>query len=434
MRRDPFCDKPEAHHATGVPRQPACDESTPGARRTAPAPERNPPALPAPAVKRRRLWQLPAQAHDLLLGLSFEPGTLRALAEQALGRAFGARCALPGGEADVLYSVVLDLVQRNALSEALQAALQRRHAALLLRWRAWRTPEEVQRGWREALASPETDLGGALWALLTHPLGYTLETAALYEARSEVLARARRAAAATRGHAESERALAEHRSRTEALQLQLRTVQREHDLLRQAHEAELAALRGTLRRLSEAPAIEILEAEPASHAPLGRAQPAREPGARARAMPPSPVRADGAPSPAELPPSPEAAAPPADVAVPPAAAGMPRAPAPSPAVMAGRRLLCVGGMPGARHRYRAIAEAAGARFEYHDGGLEDSVARLDRQLASADIVVCHSGCLNHEAYRRVKGHCQRTDKPCIYLERPSLTHFARTLGLPAAER
>jgi len=410
MRRDSFCEEPEAGDAFGATQHPA--QSNAGARR-------------------RRLWQLPAQAHDLLLGLSFEPGTLRALAEQALGRVFGARCALPGGEADVLYSVVLDLVQRNALSETLQAALQRRHAAVLQRWRAWRTPGQVQGAWREALASPDTDVGGALWALLTHPLGATLETTALYEARAEVLARTRQAVAARQRHGDAERALAEHKSRTEALQLQLRTVQREHDLLRLAHEAELAALRGTLRRLDEAQAREILMGEPVVREAVTRERVTNEPVSNERAGPQPCGGADAARSPTTPPQALEASSR-AHAVAPTEASRTPHAPR-SPVAMAGRRLLCVGGMPGARHRYRAIAEAAGARFEYHDGGLEDSVARLDRQLASADIVVCHSGCLNHEAYRRVKGHCQRADKPCIYLERPSLTHFARTLGLAAAE-
>ena len=73
----------------------------------------------------------------------------------------------------------------------------------------------------------------------------------------------------------------------------------------------------------------------------------------------------------------------------------------------------------------------GARFAFHDGGIEDSVHRLDQQLCTADVVVCQAGCLNHEAYRRVKGHCRRLDKPCLYVERPSLSLFARTLGVAA---
>jgi hypothetical protein len=100
----------------------------------------------------------------------------------------------------------------------------------------------------------------------------------------------------------------------------------------------------------------------------------------------------------------------------------------APAI-SGQRVLCVGGMPGAQRRYQALVEAGGGRFAWHDGGLEDKVQRLDQQLQGADLVVCQAGCLNHEAYRRIKGHCKRLGKPCVYLQRPSLSGFARSLGL-----
>jgi hypothetical protein len=86
-------------------------------------------------------------------------------------------------------------------------------------------------------------------------------------------------------------------------------------------------------------------------------------------------------------------------------------------------------MPGAQSRYRELVETAGACFDFHDGGLEQGLHRLDRQLQAADLVVCQAGCLNHEAYRRVKAHCRLATKTCLFAERPSLAHFARTLGL-----
>jgi hypothetical protein len=105
-----------------------------------------------------------------------------------------------------------------------------------------------------------------------------------------------------------------------------------------------------------------------------------------------------------------------------------------PPAVQGRKVLCVGGIPSARQRFRAMLEAAGARFDYHDGGIEHSAARLESQLQAADVVVCHSGCLNHEAYQRIKGHCHRVGKPCVYLARPSISTFARELGLQGEGR
>ena len=42
-------------------------------------------------------------------------------------------------------------------------------------------------------------------------------------------------------------------------------------------------------------------------------------------------------------------------------------------------------------------------------------ARL--QLAAADLLVCQAGRLNHNAYARVKAHCKRSGKPCVYLDK-----------------
>jgi hypothetical protein len=79
-------------------------------------------------------------------------------------------------------------------------------------------------------------------------------------------------------------------------------------------------------------------------------------------------------------------------------------------------------------RYRAIVESRGARFVHHDGGIEDGAHRLQAQLVAADLVICQAGCINHEAYRRIKRHCKRDNKPCRYLQRPSLSQFAACLG------
>ena len=90
-----------------------------------------------------------------------------------------------------------------------------------------------------------------------------------------------------------------------------------------------------------------------------------------------------------------------------------------------------GGRRSALQRYRAVVEARGGRFLHHDGGIEDSVQRLNHQLQAADLVVGQAGCLNHEAYQSVKTQCKRNGKTCLYLERPSVSRFARSLGVAA---
>ena len=136
---------------------------------------------PTPPRKRRRLWDLPTQAHELLLALSFTPELLRKTVANALGRAHKGVCLLRGGDVDVLYSVVHDMATRNALSEALHKKLDERHALALRRMAALRQPAQLQTAWAQALCCD--DLAASLWALLTHPLGAALEGSALYDAR-----------------------------------------------------------------------------------------------------------------------------------------------------------------------------------------------------------------------------------------------------------
>jgi len=91
-------------------------------------------------------------------------------------------------------------------------------------------------------------------------------------------------------------------------------------------------------------------------------------------------------------------------------------------------VLCVGGRSGQVPLYRRWVERHGGRFAHHDGGIEDNAHRLDAQLAAADLVVCQAGCLNHNAYARVKEHCKRSGKPCVYLDKPGASSFVRALA------
>lgn len=101
-------------------------------------------------------------------------------------------------------------------------------------------------------------------------------------------------------------------------------------------------------------------------------------------------------------------------------------------------MLCVGGRPASVPAYRELEEA-GARFLHHDGGEQDKVALLDASLAAADLVICQTGCISHDAYWRVKDHCNRTGKPCVFVEQPSRSSLQRALtrlapGEPQAPR
>jgi hypothetical protein len=115
----------------------------------------------------------------------------------------------------------------------------------------------------------------------------------------------------------------------------------------------------------------------------------------------------------------------------PSAAPVPPAPA---AALANRAVLCVGGRTAQIPAYRHLIEDGGARFLHHDGGAEESVVRLESTLAAADLVICQTGCVSHDAYWRVKEHCKRTGKPCVFVDQPSRSGLARALAALVSAR
>ncbi len=114
-----------------------------------------------------------------------------------------------------------------------------------------------------------------------------------------------------------------------------------------------------------------------------------------------------------------------------------RAALPSPAQaavsLADRCVLCVGGLTGARNHYRAEIEIRAGRFLHHDGGREDNLHRLTPMLAAADIVVCASGNISHNAYHLVKSTCKKLGKPCVLVKGTGIASFLDGLGHLAAE-
>lgn len=92
-------------------------------------------------------------------------------------------------------------------------------------------------------------------------------------------------------------------------------------------------------------------------------------------------------------------------------------------------VLCVGGRAANIPAYRELVEHKGARFLHHDGGEEDSISRLSSDLTTADLVLCQVGCIGHNAYWRVKEHCKRHNKPCVFLQTPSRAALERALNV-----
>ena len=101
--------------------------------------------------------------------------------------------------------------------------------------------------------------------------------------------------------------------------------------------------------------------------------------------------------------------------------------------MAGKCVLCVGGRTGAIDAYRQRVEHYGGHFIHHDGGVEESLHRIDGALSGADLVICQAGCISHNAYWRIKDQCKRTGKPCRFVRNAGLSSFERVISDACAE-
>jgi len=61
------------------------------------------------------------------------------------------------------------------------------------------------------------------------------------------------------------------------------------------------------------------------------------------------------------------------------------------------------------------------------GRLENGQSLLDASLAAADLVICQTGCISHNAYWKVKDFCKRAGKRCVFVENPSASSLVRGL-------
>jgi hypothetical protein len=374
--------------------------------------------------RRRRLWELDGHAHCPVVGVCLPLASARRLADKLLGR------DAPADDYGVHRQLVTYSKQRTPVAEAVQKALDERHAQALRATAALKSRDGLHAWWRAH--APGDGLGAALWATLTHPLcDASLEHQILGEVHmrqhqvgheqradwtrlrtlTDEVATLREALAAARERAVRQGAeLAELREHAQAQVMQLRGQLLARETRIDQLEQELAALHEQTpgletRRALAAQLTELRERALNLQRALVQAQ------ARAQHATESPALPDACPSRPE-----KATAEPAH-----AGDGAPSLP---PKV---RAVLCVGGRPGAVPAYRAVLERLGARFEHHDGGQEHSPHRLQASLAAADLVICQAGCVSHAAYWRVKDHCKRTGKRCVFVDSTGAGALERAL-------
>lgn len=381
--------------------------------------------------RRRRLWELEGHAHCPVVGVCLPIALLRRLADRALGD------MTRHSDYEVHCIVVTECKRRTPVAEMLQKELERRFALDVRATADLKHTEALATWWRQAAAG--ADWAGALWATLTHPrCTPELEHRVL----GEVHMLQHQVGAATRAdltrldtleHENAvltrELAAAQHRSRNQAAEAALRFEQQQGELLRvraelvrtttelQQQREQLAALEQATPALRER--VTLTEQNRQFSEQLQQLQrtlqQAQQDSERLR------QRAETAEAQADQLRS-RAVAEPVSTGC------------GTPPQLCNRAVLCVGGRTASVPVYRQVIEHTGARFLHHDGGEEDNASQLDATLAAADLVICQAGCISHNAYWRVKDHCKRTGKQCVFVETPSRAALERALAevaLPA---
>lgn len=380
------------------------------------------PELGKPSGKgsrRRRLWEIPHKFHCPIVGTCFEVGELRNLMARVMH--------FPPATTDfVLHTTAVGSCEtRSQLAELLHKHLEKRFQLIIRRFSSAKDSDALSMLWQEAVESG-SDIPGALWASWTHPAcdarleqeiygdihmiqhqigsGTRTDLKTLDKLKEEnrqlreLFAKARE---------ESELARNEKSRETQILSqrvAELRAEQVGRDACIATLTAQLDQLRTTLpdlkdrqnlaRRASDAESrLEALTAHAANQqAEIQRLRQRLE----IRERQNTEAAADEA---TEI----------------------------DPTDLSGKCVLCVGGRSGAVDAYRQMVEVRGGRFLHHDGGLEESLHRIDGVLAAADLVICQAGCISHNAYWRVKEQCKRTGKPCLFVKGSGVSSFGRVV-------
>jgi hypothetical protein len=362
------------------------------------------------AATRVSLWELDVECHGPLVGSCWTADELRRLTD----RLFGGHSSL---DDFALHAAVLtQCATRNKLSLGLQRVLDQRAAEPLRRLAAAPGTPACEALWREALQGG--DVGAALWALWTDPHC----DGALHRRMHQDLYLLQQHRLATLRADAAERAVC--RAEQQALQAGMRRTQERQARWRSEALAERDALKAQLAQLRQRVLAQETQLARLREAAAGNAPQAGRDKLLQRIAELSCELAL-----ARQAHTPEAPEPRLDAdTVPPAAQDADEAVTEPAATLASASVLCVGGRSGHVPLYRELVERRGGSFVHHDGGLEDNPRRLEAQLAAADLVVCQAGCLNHNAYARVKAHVKRSGKPCVFLDKPGAGSFARALA------
>lgn len=379
-------------------------------------------APPASGSRRRRLWDLDHHCHCPLVGVSLPMDTLRRLVNKALG---GSAVA---NDYEVHAGAVSECARRCKLSELMQAELDARYAREIQIFKAAKSALAVAELWIKYLKAG--DVAGAFWAALSHPrCDVPLQEAMCkdlhmfqHQAGAGVRLEIARFNALAEENAVLGRELGKVQERiTRVMAQKTADMERLHAELLQARADAIAK---DSRIAFMAQDLETLQASIPQLEDKQRLQKRVDQMAQRQQE----LEASNADLRRRLAVAERAVA---------ERSGVERSVAESPAVpdvqamvvqLHQKVVLCVGGRSGNIANYRDVVERVGGKFAHHDGGVEDNASVLDANLAAADLVICQTGCISHNAYWRVKDFCKRTGKRCVFVENPSASSLERGLA------
>lgn len=376
---------------------------------------------PKGGSRRRRLWELSDHAHCPVVGACLPMSFVRKLVVKVHGQA---RQDLD--DYDCHCTAVTESKRRTPLAELIQRELDQRCAQAIREAAHIRCEDDLVRWWRSKVEGPQ--LAQAFWVTLTHPfcsnsveykvLGHvhmlqhqigTLHRVerAQFEAllrENEVLGRHLASAQDRMTRMTGETATKIDELDREVLRLRAEVMTRDTEVAAlkeqiaqwQATDPDLPARRMLARRqgelMSENQTLrkDLMRSREEARHLEGLLQKLHQPEHNADAITAEPC---GAPQ----------------------------------TDLGNRAILCVGGRAAIVPIYRELIEQEGGRFLHHDGGEEHSSSQLDATLAAADLVICQTGCVSHNAYWRVKDHCKRTGKQCVFVDTPSRSALSRAL-------
>lgn len=370
--------------------------------------------------RRRRIWDLGDHAHCPVVGVCMPIPTLRRLIKKLSDH------PMLSDDYELHCLVVGACKSRTVLAESIQKDLDQRYKLRVQQLSKYKTEAELTECWASALRGKE--VAATFWAVLTHS-----RCSANVEAKvlGDIHMLQHQVGMAVRAdHAQLDALLDENAILTRELaRAQQRSQQwvQEHTGTLQSLEQDNVRLRGELisrqtelHRLSDqlhalqqaAPDLPPrLALRQANHQQLERIQTLQRALLQAQQEAErQQQRADEAWSQLQTP-----------------AASSPTPQAHIESDLSAQSILCVGGRPHVIPIFRDEIERAGGRFLHHDGGTEESPTKLDATLAAADLVICQTGCISHDAYWRVKHHCKRTGKRCVFVDTPSKAALARAI-------